>query len=352
MLEATSRRWPAIAVAIACAAAFAATAVALPSSAKLTTAGLGPIKIGMTVAQVEAAGKRELAFEGGDANAACATAALGSKLFGLFSKGRLARIYVAAASTPRARTSASATRSARSSRATAARHPLAAQVHPRRLLPQAHASATGGSCSTPTASASRRCPAAASPRSTTSKAAPDRRARPRRGDRASAGAALARLWWQGRTATGEPATPATGTATGPAAAIAQAAWRLRAQGCLACHQIGSEGNSGPGNNLTGIGARRSSFADARGRRERRGADAVLPRPAPRARSTSLVAYLSALRDSAPARRAPTAATAADRPLRGSTRATMQPAGRSARIARRGGCGRASTDRPPRAAAAR
>lgn len=94
MLRVTSRRGPAIAVALACAALFAATAVALPSGAKLTTAGLGPIKIGMTIAQAEQAGKRGITFEGGDANADCATASLGSHVFGLFSKGRLARIYV------------------------------------------------------------------------------------------------------------------------------------------------------------------------------------------------------------------------------------------------------------------
>ena len=93
----TSRRGQAIAVAIACAAvlgAAATAALALPSSARLTTAGLGPIKIGMTIAQVEQAGNRELTFEGGDANAVCASAALGARLYGLFSKGRLTRIYV------------------------------------------------------------------------------------------------------------------------------------------------------------------------------------------------------------------------------------------------------------------
>ncbi len=91
----TPRRWLAFA-AIAGAAAIgtATVALALPSSAKLTAAGLGPIELSMTVAQVEAAGKREITFEGGDANAGCATAALGSKVYGLFSKGRLARIYV------------------------------------------------------------------------------------------------------------------------------------------------------------------------------------------------------------------------------------------------------------------
>jgi mono/diheme cytochrome c family protein len=32
---------------------------------------------------------------------------------------------------------------------------------------------------------------------------------------------------------------------------------LVASGCLACHQLGSDGSSGPGNSLTGIGARRT-----------------------------------------------------------------------------------------------
>ncbi len=95
MRRLTSRRGPVIALVVCAAlAAAVATAVALPSDARLTTAGLGPIKIGMTVSQVEAAGKRDLVFEGGDVNAPCATASLGTKLFGLFSKGRLARIYV------------------------------------------------------------------------------------------------------------------------------------------------------------------------------------------------------------------------------------------------------------------
>jgi len=77
-----------------CALTVAGVAIALPSDAKLTTRGLGPVQIGMTVAQVERAGGRAVDFEGGDANAGCATAALGKNVFGLFSKGRLARIYV------------------------------------------------------------------------------------------------------------------------------------------------------------------------------------------------------------------------------------------------------------------
>ncbi len=95
MQRVTPRRWLAVtAIACAIAAGTAAVAAALPSTAKLTASGLGAIKLAMTVAQVEEAGKREITFEGGDANADCATAALGSKVYGLFRKGRLARIYV------------------------------------------------------------------------------------------------------------------------------------------------------------------------------------------------------------------------------------------------------------------
>ncbi len=65
-------------------------------------------------------------------------------------------------------------------------------------------------------------------------------------------------------------------------------------GCLACHQLGSEGNSEPGNNLTGIGGRRSP-AEIR----RSIVDAPNPMPSyrrlGRERLDDLVAYLSALR---------------------------------------------------------
>lgn len=73
-------------------AAFAASAHALPRTAKITTAGLGAIKIGMTERQVERAGKRAITKEGGVGD--CSTAKLGDKLFGLFTGDRLARIYV------------------------------------------------------------------------------------------------------------------------------------------------------------------------------------------------------------------------------------------------------------------
>jgi mono/diheme cytochrome c family protein len=69
-------------------------------------------------------------------------------------------------------------------------------------------------------------------------------------------------------------------------------------GCLACHQIGNLGQSGPGSNLTGIGERRTPAEIRRG---------LLNAPAPmppynhlsRDRLDALVAYLSSLRDACP-----------------------------------------------------
>jgi mono/diheme cytochrome c family protein len=68
-------------------------------------------------------------------------------------------------------------------------------------------------------------------------------------------------------------------------------------GCLACHQLLRKGASGPGNNLTGIGARRSKTEILRA--------LVNPEPPmpsfrelPAGDLDDLVAYLSALRESA------------------------------------------------------
>ncbi len=69
---------------------------------------------------------------------------------------------------------------------------------------------------------------------------------------------------------------------------------LEQSGCLACHQIGATGNSGPGNNLEGIGARRTPAQI-----ERALTDSPAPMPSfaalPSARRDALVAYLAALR---------------------------------------------------------
>ena len=72
----------------------ATSAVALPRTARITTAGLGAIKIGMTERQVEKAAKRRITREEGAGNGTCTTARIGDKLFGLFTGPRLARIYV------------------------------------------------------------------------------------------------------------------------------------------------------------------------------------------------------------------------------------------------------------------
>ena len=75
-------------------------------------------------------------------------------------------------------------------------------------------------------------------------------------------------------------------------------------GCLAC-QIGSGGNSGPGNNLDGIGARRSAEEIRRAivspRAGSSGAASLMPayRDLPRRMLDALVAYLTSLRGECP-----------------------------------------------------
>lgn len=84
-------------VALVLTAVFAAmappSASALPASARVTTAGLGAIKIGMTERQVEKAAKRSITREG-PPGLDCTTATFGKNLYGLFTGNRLARIYV------------------------------------------------------------------------------------------------------------------------------------------------------------------------------------------------------------------------------------------------------------------
>ena len=72
----------------------ASPATALPRQARITTAGLGAIKIGMTERQVERAGQRRITLRGGAGDGSCRTATFGDKIHGLFTGDRLARIYV------------------------------------------------------------------------------------------------------------------------------------------------------------------------------------------------------------------------------------------------------------------
>jgi mono/diheme cytochrome c family protein len=82
------------------------------------------------------------------------------------------------------------------------------------------------------------------------------------------------------------------------AQIAKGRTAFEAAGCLACHQVGTRGASGPGSNLTGIGARMSHAEIRR---------ALMQSPAPmpsfrqlgEARLDDLVAYLASLRASSP-----------------------------------------------------
>ena len=67
-------------------------------------------------------------------------------------------------------------------------------------------------------------------------------------------------------------------------------------GCLACHQLGERGNSGPGDNLAGLGARKSR---AQIRRALLNPKAPMPsyRQLSPANLDALVTYLASLRDS-------------------------------------------------------
>ena len=69
-------------------------------------------------------------------------------------------------------------------------------------------------------------------------------------------------------------------------------------GCLACHQIGGEGQSGPGSNLDGIGDR---MPPSTIRRSLINSPAPMPsyRQLPRDRLDAIVAYLSSLRGDCP-----------------------------------------------------
>ena len=73
---------------------------------------------------------------------------------------------------------------------------------------------------------------------------------------------------------------------------------LTGAGCLACHQIGERGNSGPGDSLAGIGARKSP---ARLRRALLDHEPPVPayrRLTPRNRA-ALITYLASLRGDCP-----------------------------------------------------
>jgi mono/diheme cytochrome c family protein len=90
--------------------------------------------------------------------------------------------------------------------------------------------------------------------------------------------------------------PRTVAATAPPAhgPIAVGRRVFEQSGCFACHQIGTRGKSGPGNNLSGIGERRTPA-----QLHRALVDARAPMPSystlPRRERVAVVAYLSALR---------------------------------------------------------
>jgi len=80
----------------------ATSASALTGTARISTAGLGPIKLGMTEQQVEHATKRPITLSPA-AGSDCAIVTLAPKTRGLFTGKRLRRIYI---DTPRFATKA------------------------------------------------------------------------------------------------------------------------------------------------------------------------------------------------------------------------------------------------------
>jgi hypothetical protein len=83
-------------VASVCAIVLAAGSVsasALPTSARISRAGLGAIKLGMTERQIERAAKRAITLSSARGSD-CALATLAPKTQGLFTGRRLRRIYV------------------------------------------------------------------------------------------------------------------------------------------------------------------------------------------------------------------------------------------------------------------
>ncbi len=73
----------------------AVPSAALDRDARLTMSGLGPVRIGMTFAEVQAAnGGRPAAQDGGIGDGSCTTATLGKNVYGLFTDDTLASVTV------------------------------------------------------------------------------------------------------------------------------------------------------------------------------------------------------------------------------------------------------------------
>jgi len=70
------------------------SASALSTQDRISHAGLGPIKLGMTERQIERAAKRPITLGASAPGADCALAALAGKTHGLFTGRRLRRIYL------------------------------------------------------------------------------------------------------------------------------------------------------------------------------------------------------------------------------------------------------------------
>ncbi len=98
------------------------------------------------------------------------------------------------------------------------------------------------------------------------------------------------------TATVTPRPPGVGAGARPDPQLVAGKRLVEQLGCLACHQLGTRGNSGPGDNLSAIGTRRTASQIRRSLLS--GATPPMPsfRDLPGAQLAALVAYLSNLGD--------------------------------------------------------
>jgi len=110
----------------------ATSASALTTKDRISHAGLGPIKLGMTERQIELAAKRPITLGSYPPGADCALAALAGKTHGLFTGRRLRRIYVR---TPRFATK-EGVRVGSSEQRVLAAYPGALQRQPQKYVPE------------------------------------------------------------------------------------------------------------------------------------------------------------------------------------------------------------------------
>jgi hypothetical protein len=87
------RSLPALIAATLLLVAVPGPAQGLPRTARITTEGLGKVRIGMSLRQVEQAAKKDIVLRGG-ASEGCTSGRIAKHVFGLFTDRRLAVIHI------------------------------------------------------------------------------------------------------------------------------------------------------------------------------------------------------------------------------------------------------------------